>query len=181
MKKKIGKTMALILMLGMISVSVAGCYFANASAELQLQIEPQIDVDEDEMIDHIDVDDGEDPLTSRPELDPETVLRIKQDYINSSLRRQPETIDNIVIHRYYGTYNNNTCVVLALSSIAYVITDVYIPGGTETVAGKSFYYGKTGFIIYVWREGAFYSLGQAHAQNLLTDDDIETIWNIHQK
>lgn len=110
-------------------------------------------------------------------LSAELQTQIKQDYVSSSLESGVSTIDDVSLHRYYGTYNNH--VVLALSSITKVIIDLF--GGTETVAGKTFYYAQPGYRILVWSEGSFYTLTEAHSQNLLTDGNIETIWSLYQE
>jgi len=99
--------------------------------------------------------------------------QIKQDYATAN----GMNADDVVIHGYYGTYSNQ--VVLSLGDMTSVIKDV--SGGTETVAGKTFIYAQPGYRIVVWNEGNFYSLTEQHEQGLLTNANIETIWNLYQK
>ncbi|MCL2369942.1 MAG: hypothetical protein FWC80_01760 [Firmicutes bacterium] len=112
-----------------------------------------------------------------PELDSEIALTIRQDYIVASVRQDANVVDEVIIHVYYGTFNNS--VVLALSGMDSILIDQY--GGSETIAGKTFSYTQIGFQILVWNDGSFFTLTDAHTQNLLTDDNIVKIWNLHQK
>jgi len=61
MKKKISKTLAFILVLAMISVSVTGCFPANDDADLQLQIEPREAPGPEENRDPLDVGEDNEP------------------------------------------------------------------------------------------------------------------------
>ena len=107
------------------------------------------------------------------ELSVELQTQIKQDYATAN----GMSVDDVIIHGYYGTYGNR--VVLSLGDMASVIIDVF--GGTETVAGKTFTYAQPGYRIVVWHEGNFYSLTEQHEQGLLTNGNIEKIWNLYQK
>jgi len=111
-----------------------------------------------------------------PKLDKEMVLTIKQDYVRCSYRNDADKVDDVLIHRCYGAYNNS--VVLALSGMTSVIIDIF--GGTETVAGKTFSYAQPGYQILVWHKDNFYTLTLAYAKKLLTKDNIDTIWNLYQ-
>ena len=110
------------------------------------------------------------------ELNPEIALQIRQDYISTSFRDDANTIDEVFIHFYYGTFNGN--VVLAISGSVSMTIDIF--GGTETVAGRTFSYPQIGHQILVWSDGTFYTLSEAYAQNLLTSGNITTIWNLFQ-
>ena len=104
-------------------------------------------------------------------------LQIKQDFLSSPLGQDFLTVDDVIIHGYYGTYNNQ--VILSLGDMMSAIIDVF--GGTETVAGITFMYRQPGYRIVVWYEGNFYSLTERHRQGLLTRGNIKTIWNLSQK
>ena len=179
MKKKSGKTLLFILVLAMISVSVAGCYFANAGSDLEPQIEPQ----GDEMIDPIDADEGEEPLALSPELitednmqlSAEPELQIKQDYLNQFDDGMHRVVDDVTIHSYYGTYNGSVVLIISYN-------DDYpqIPS-SETVADFVFGYANPGRVISVWKAGAFYNLTQAYERSFLTQENVETVHNLYNK
>ena len=108
-------------------------------------------------------------------LNAEMERRLLYDYMDfaPSIRREERFVETISINKYYGIFNN--CYVLALCSVSLLLIEIV--GIEETVAGRYFEYPKIGNEIFVWHEGEFYRLGQAYNENLLTDDDIETIWH----
>ncbi|MCL2063980.1 MAG: hypothetical protein FWG98_06370 [Candidatus Cloacimonetes bacterium] len=113
-------------------------------------------------------------------LNADTIQRLKDDYINfapSIWRENEGNVNDIYIHDYYGIFNNS--VVLALSNRIYTIIDK--AGIAENVAGMFFNYGKVAYEILVWYEGDFYRLEKAYTANLLTNDNIETIWHQYQE
>ena len=108
-------------------------------------------------------------------LDHTLETQIKQDYVSSPFAQDDTKADEILIHKYYGTFNGN--VVLSLSSAPQVIIDVF--GGSETVADKTFSYSNPGYRILVWYNGDFYTLSQAFESDMLTNGNIQTIHSRH--
>lgn len=74
------------------------------------------------------------------------------------------------VYRYYGTYNG--CGVMALRT--------QIPTTSEFVIGDYTFICDSR-VINVFKDGLMISLGTAHAQGLLTDKDIEAIYNYHKQ
>ena len=174
MTKKISKTVAFILMLGIIFVSVAGCYPANAGSDLQLQIEPQ--EDDDEMIDPIDVDGAFYSLQRAYDNEWLTISDLQSianhqnqgtkpsDILSAELKAEiketaaenlrtnstnpiPEaTAADITIIKYYGTYNN--CIAVMISNI---YTESSAALRDVEVAGIMFNYFN-GNSITVWKQ-----------------------------
>ena len=176
MAKKISKTLAFILVLWIISVSVAGCYPANAGSDpeiasptdgLQLQIEPQ--EEEDEMIDPIDDDEGEEPdHTEAPTVAPPVPIaptieaQIKQDW-------QAQFDSELSIINYYGTHNGY--VALFVPGNDFVVTNIEI-------AGTTFEYSVS-WTIYLWKDSIFHDMLDAYEQGLVTAANISAIGKAH--
>ena len=112
-----------------------------------------------------------------PELDSSTALTIRQDYVDTSPRgSNVDSVDNVHIHRYYGTFNG--AIAVSIDDGFNLMVDIW--GGTETIAGRTFDYSQPGLQILVWRDGVFYTLTEAYNQNLLTSGNIQTIWDTFQ-
>jgi len=77
------------------------------------------------------------------------------------------------IFRYYGTFDGASAVMMGSTENFPGDWELY-----ETVAGITFWYIATPSII-VWYENNFYSLTEAHAQYILTLENLQIIANIH--
>ena len=102
-------------------------------------------------------------------------LQIKQDYLNRFDDGMYRVIDDVTIHSYYGTYNESIVLIISYN-------DDYpqIPS-SETVAGFNFGYANPGRVISVWKASNFYDLTQSYEQGFLTQGNVESIHNLHNK
>ena len=97
-------------------------------------------------------------------LDKDLENRIKQDYFE-------QFGYNFHYDCFYGNYGD--CAVFFVSGDAAVVK-------TITIAGVSFQYGYD-WEIYVWQNGQFKTLEEAYSANWLTQEDIESIANVHNE
>jgi len=111
-----------------------------------------------------------------PDLDAETELQIKQDYMIFA-KLNPErgwTVDLVWILGFFGIYND--CIPLYVD-IGRAFTGW---GSVINVAGFKFYFDGPS-VIEIWKKGAngengyFYKLNEAYDLGFLTDEDIKNI------
>jgi len=104
------------------------------------------------------------------EIDSETLLQIKQDYIKST---DGILADDVEVLEYCGTYDG--CIVMMLSHSKALYQDAIVK---TRVAGIAFQYNNSNQIC-VWKDGEFYTLEQAYGEGLLSRSDIRSVRNCH--
>ena len=113
-----------------------------------------------------------------PDLDAETERRITQDYYDNYLSNHPPHLpqpgrNDFWIEEYYGTYND----VVAVTMDGDRVTELQI--ATEVVAGILFVYPAP-YYIWAWKDGSLYRLQKAYELNLLTQEEIQIINDLHR-
>ena len=104
------------------------------------------------------------------EIDSETLLQIKQDYVKST---DGILADDVKVLEYCGTYDG--CIVMMLSHKQAFYSDVIVK---TRVAGIAFQYSNANQL-RVWKNGTFYTLEQAYEEGLLSRSNIRSVRNCH--
>ena len=112
-------------------------------------------------------DDGDVPGT-HPQIPSDLESRIKNDF-NAAYDGNAETLADITIDGYFGTYNGSVALSLHFIHGGYT-TEIR----TDIIAGKEFTWGSRE-AVQVWRDGSFYRLQQAYEDGLLTQQNIDAI------
>ena len=172
------KSLSAFLVAVIATLAFAGCKTTPDETQDPVIIDPPIVCD----CDPCDCGDNDDcecadcavPTPEFPDpLDAETARQIKQDYLDQFDTTGIIPIEYVSIIYYLGTYNGNTAMVFNSP----LDTDFMIH--EETVAGVTFYYSGSGFVILVWNDGEFMTLTQAYEQELLTLKNIRNISALH--
>ena len=111
-----------------------------------------------------------------PELSEEVEIQVKQTYLDylHTLNGYPEaTLEDVLIRKYYGTYNGAVVVMMSTHFGDYA-TVVCI----ETIDGVEIGYPDMCYIT-IWKDGAFYRLQTAYDQGFLKRDDLLKIVDIN--
>jgi hypothetical protein len=97
--------------------------------------------------------------------------RIKQDYLTQFvINVNPDaTVKDIIIKKYYGTYNGCIVVTTNFDYYDYDMAVVYI----DNINGVEFQYGY--WLIKVWFEGTFYDLIEAAYRYDFKRNELEKI------
>ena len=103
-------------------------------------------------------------------LSEKAIERIERDYILHEIKQQKRLDVYVPMERYYGVYGD--CVPVMFSHNAPAVMTY------EEIDGITLVYGST-IHITVWRNGAFYSLGEAYSQGYLTREQIVAIADVH--
>ena len=115
------------------------------------------------------------PVPSPPEQeldfnDSEKGKQIRRDYFNFLRDNRLDTIDDVWIGGYYGTYNDGFAIIME--------TIIPFPSPavlrTTVIADIEFQY-NSGLNIVFWHEGRFYRLQDAYDLGLLTQEDLKEI------
>ena len=159
-KKAISIMMVLILLLG----AFAGCGNAMYSDSETTPIanvgaDPESDPDPD----------------SDSELDNEEKAKLEEDWFK--LKGEPLEwwdFENGQYEgaRYYGTFNGYIIFFVEHPSIGATID-------ADRGVGDFIFYHSGNFQIYAYKSGEFYTLEEAYRNGLLSDNQIEKIYNIH--
>ena len=107
---------------------------------------------------------------SDPRIDTQIEIRIRQDFAKRFPEDSDITAKDIWVAFYYGTYNDNSVVVMNYKDNNMPPQMIEIE-----VAGFEFWY-NTGLAILVWGDGEFYGILKAYEDGLLTIGDIENAW-----
>ena len=103
-------------------------------------------------------------------LSEKAIERIERDYFLHEIKQQKRLDVYVPMERYYGVYGD--CVPVMFSHNAPAVMTY------EEIDGITLVYGST-IHITVWRNGAFYSLGEAYSQGYLTREQIVAIADVH--
>lgn len=106
-------------------------------------------------------------------LNPTTEARIKQDYLQQ-LNNGNIALEDILIHKYYGTYGDSVAVIMAISGVEPP------PAIDEMVVADFEFTFNTGRHITIWNNGIFYTLHCAYDGSFITIGNLETIHNLHK-
>ena len=102
-------------------------------------------------------------------IDAQLENQIRRDFVK--LNPAVGGISDIYIGRYLGTYNESSVVhPRGLRPLPPAMEE-------EVVAGFEFW-TNTGNPILVWRNGKFYSLTEAYDNDLISTNDMQSIWNL---
>ncbi len=103
-------------------------------------------------------------------LSEKAIERIERDYFLHEIKQQKRLDVYVPMERYYGVYGDCVPVMFAHGAFDEITH--------EEIDGITLVYGST-IHITVWRNGAFYSLGEAYSQGYLTREQIVAIADVH--
>jgi hypothetical protein len=103
-------------------------------------------------------------------LSEKAIERIERDYFLHEVKQYKRLDVYAPMVQYYGVYGD--CVPVMFSHNAPAVMTY------EEIDGITLVYGST-IHITVWRNGAFYSLGEAYSQGYLTREQIVAIADVH--
>jgi len=158
MKKKFGKTLAYILVFGMIfGAALSACKEVPPGSHEE--IEPREATGPVENLATLDADEGEDK---------EVELRIKQDFL-LYMHSQGEvnmTLEMVKVLENYGNYNDAVVVRMNRGAFAAITT--------IQVGGIDFIFSNSNTAL-VWHSGQFFELAEAYDNGLLSKENLTTI------
>lgn len=123
---------------------------------------------------------GCDQSTGRSALSQELQSKIKNDfakYENESSSSTSITADDVIIDKYFGTYQDSAAIALMIRSSHTSFLQSVLK---EEIAGFQFTYNMY-YSICIYQDETFVYLGEAYEKGIISKDDVEKIHELYER